>query len=174
MRTYLLPPYALLLLALAGPALAVDGVLEINQACAVNTGCFPGDTPGFPVTISGFPPESSYRLTSSLQVPGTNTDGLFLVGSHITIDFNGFSLSNLTLVAGTGNAVTASGSGPFPPTAPFATIKNGVIRQWGGRGIDLGLQKGVRVENMTLEGCVGGALGPPTVQLSMSAMTRRS
>ncbi len=107
----------LLFLVLAGPALAVDGVLEINQACAVNTGCFPGDTPGFPVTISGFPPESSYRLTSSLQVPGTNTDGLFLFGPHITIDFNGFSLSNLTVVAGTGNAVTATGTGPFPPTA---------------------------------------------------------
>ena len=35
MRTYLLPLYALLLLALAGPALAIDGVLEINQACAL-------------------------------------------------------------------------------------------------------------------------------------------
>ena len=43
MRTYLLPLYALLLLALAGPALAVDGVAEISQTCAVETGCFSGD-----------------------------------------------------------------------------------------------------------------------------------
>jgi hypothetical protein len=34
---------ALLTIALTSPALAVDGVLEINQACAVNTGCFSGD-----------------------------------------------------------------------------------------------------------------------------------
>ncbi len=41
------------LLAISGPAHAVDGVLEINQACAVNAGCFAGDTAGFPVTITG-------------------------------------------------------------------------------------------------------------------------
>ena len=64
MRTYLLPLYTLLLLAFAGPALAVDGVVEINQTCAVNTGCFAGDTPGFPVTITV---AGSYRLTSNLS-----------------------------------------------------------------------------------------------------------
>ena len=53
-----------LLLAFAVPALAVDGVLEINQACAVNTGCSTGDTAGFPVTIST---SGSYRLTSNLE-----------------------------------------------------------------------------------------------------------
>ena len=37
----------LLLLTLAIPAFASDGVLEINQTCAVNTGCFAGDTAGF-------------------------------------------------------------------------------------------------------------------------------
>jgi hypothetical protein len=36
----------LLLLLFATPALAVDGVLEINQTCAVQTGCFAGDTAG--------------------------------------------------------------------------------------------------------------------------------
>ena len=38
-------------LALAPMAYAVDGVLEINQTCAVNTGCFAGDAAAFPVTI---------------------------------------------------------------------------------------------------------------------------
>ncbi len=38
MRTYLLPLIALLLLALAGPALATDGVAEINHTCAAQTG----------------------------------------------------------------------------------------------------------------------------------------
>ena len=44
-------PLVLLFLVLATPALASDGVLEINQTCAVQTGCFTGDTAGFPVTI---------------------------------------------------------------------------------------------------------------------------
>ena len=57
-----------LLLALglgpAGPARASDGVLEINQTCATQTGCFPGDAPGLPVTL---PVAGSYRLTSNLR-----------------------------------------------------------------------------------------------------------
>jgi len=49
-RTHALLP--LLAVALhAGTAAAVDGVLEINQTCAALSGCFPGDTAGFPVTI---------------------------------------------------------------------------------------------------------------------------
>jgi hypothetical protein len=44
---------------------ASDGQLEINQACAVNTGCFPGDDPGFPVTITQ---PGSYRLTGNLDL----------------------------------------------------------------------------------------------------------
>jgi hypothetical protein len=45
----------LLFLVLAGPALAVDGVLEINQTCAVQTGCFAGDIPGFPPSPTAAP-----------------------------------------------------------------------------------------------------------------------
>jgi hypothetical protein len=56
---------SLLLLLFAAPALASDGVLEINQTCAVETGCLAGDSPGFPVTIST---AGSYRLTGSLNV----------------------------------------------------------------------------------------------------------
>ena len=71
MRTYVLPtPF--LLLALAAPALAVDGVLEINQTCAVQTGCFVGDTAGYPVTIYS-KTGGSYRLTGDL---------LGVAGSH--------------------------------------------------------------------------------------------
>ena len=67
MRTYLLALITLLLLALAGPVLAVDGVLEINHTCAVQTGCFSGDTAGYPVTIDGTAGRS-YRLTGDLIV----------------------------------------------------------------------------------------------------------
>ena len=59
MRTLLV----LLLLTLAAPSLASDGVLEINRTCAA-VGCFTGDGPGLPVTILD---PGSYRLTSSLS-----------------------------------------------------------------------------------------------------------
>ncbi len=80
MRTYLLPLYALLLLALAGPALATDGVAEINHTCATQTGCFSGDTAGYPVTIGE---AGSYLLTSNLIVPDKNTDGIKLSPSDV-------------------------------------------------------------------------------------------
>ena len=49
-----------LLLGLAGPLYAVEGVIDINQARALAGGVTPGDTPGFPVTVSQ---SGSYRLT---------------------------------------------------------------------------------------------------------------
>jgi hypothetical protein len=48
-------------------AYAAEGIAEINQTCAVQTGCFAGDSPGFPVTIDGSA-GGSYRLTSDLSV----------------------------------------------------------------------------------------------------------
>jgi hypothetical protein len=57
--------FLLFLLVLAGPVLAVDGVLEINQTCVVHTGCFAGDYVGFPVAITGVAGRSD-RLTSDL------------------------------------------------------------------------------------------------------------
>ncbi len=38
----------LMVFCMAAPAEAVDGVFEINQTCAENTGCFTGDESGFP------------------------------------------------------------------------------------------------------------------------------
>lgn len=122
MRTYPIPIQLLLLLALARPALAVDGVLEINQVCAVNTGCFPGDAPKYPVTISS---SGSYRLTSNLFGIGANTDGIVVEKSYVTIDFNGFAIQGVGIGSGTGNGVAGggidgafagfarSGTGPF-------------------------------------------------------------
>jgi len=79
------------LLALAAPALAADGVLEINQTCATRTGCFSGDAAGFPVTIGG-KAGSSYRLTGDLIVPDENTDAIVVSTSDVGIDLNNFSI----------------------------------------------------------------------------------
>jgi hypothetical protein len=135
---------AVALACAAGTARAADGVLEINQACAL-TGCFAGDAPGFPVTTAS---NASYVLTSSLTLPTENSQGVTL-GSRSTLDFNGFSLIG---------AITCTG---IPPTCqPFgnstgvlggekSVIQNGTIR-----GVTYAIRSGngTRVERMNLEG----------------------
>ena len=64
-------------LASPAPALAVDGVIEINQARALAGGVTPGDTAGFPVSLND---SGSYRLTSDLvPPPGIGVPGLTTV-----------------------------------------------------------------------------------------------
>lgn len=78
-----------IVLASSSLAAAAEGVLEINQTCAVQTGCVPGDVAGFPVTISS---PGRYRLTSSLLGPidGPTID---ITASGVELDLNGQSLS---------------------------------------------------------------------------------
>ncbi len=75
--------------ALAGPAAAVDGVLEINQTAALVGGITPADAPGFPVTLAE---PGHYRLTGPL-VTDANTDAVLILGAGVTLDLNGFSIS---------------------------------------------------------------------------------
>jgi hypothetical protein len=87
------------LLALLGraivptPAGAIDGVLEINQACVAG-GCFPGDAPGLPVEITS---PGSYRLTGNVASTGTSTALLDVNSDDVTIDLNGFTLRGPSL-----------------------------------------------------------------------------
>ncbi len=139
MRTYLLPLNALLLLALAGPALAVDGVLEINQTAALAGGITEGvqcvDGPGFPVTLCT---PGSYILTSDLVVPAS-TSGIVLVADDVSLDLNGFSITG-PASCNTSSCPSGSGSGvvrgliivPVPSTkGDRVTVTNGAIRGFG-------------------------------------------
>jgi hypothetical protein len=90
-------PRLCLATALAGalPALAVDGVLEINQAKALAGDVTAGDAPGFPVTLSQ---PGSYRLTSNLA--GDGGDGgaaavIQITTSSVSLDLNGFEIAGL-------------------------------------------------------------------------------
>jgi parallel beta-helix repeat protein len=146
MRTILM---LLFLLALATPALAVDGVLEINQTCAVQTGCFGGDGPGLPVTIST---SGSYRLTGNLSVP-VDTHGIEITVNDVTLDLNGFVISGS---GGTG------GDGVSAPNRGSITVKNGVVKTMGGNGILVGFQslvQGVHSGNNGLIGIVANGSG---------------
>lgn len=133
-------------------ALARDGVLEINQTCATSTGCFSGDSAGFPVTINGSAGRS-YVLTSDLSTGDPNLDGIELSSARLTIDFNGFGLSGPAIGSGTGIGVVEVSA-----FAGYATLRDGSIRGFRGRGIDLGSSSGVRVENMVIQFNAGGGM----------------
>jgi hypothetical protein len=129
----------LLFLALAGPAFAVDGVLEINQTCAVQTGCFPGDAPGFPVTISV---GGSYRLTGSIVVGNGNV--IDVDASRVSIDLNGFSIR----CEPAANCFLVVGSGVNGANTNDVTVRNGMISEMAGNGITLGDR--ARIQNMRI------------------------
>jgi hypothetical protein len=153
----------LLLAGLATPALAVDGVLEINQTCAVNSGCFAGDAPGFPVQIDGSSGRS-YRLTSDLIVPNVDTHGIQVSSPSIRIDLNGFEIAGSSCAGAGFDCTPASGTGSGVH-APFANIngtsvRNGSITGMGSYGVNLqGPQveaKGLRVRWNRLAGIFVG------------------
>lgn len=143
----------------AAPAatFAAGGVLEINQLCAVgdvaqNTGCFPGDSPGFPVTISRelLGPANdrntrshNFRLTSDL-IP--NNSAIRVEIDDVTVDLNGFVIGGPS-VSGTGSGVTIVGD----DDREGITVRNGVIRNMSRYGVELG--KYSRVENLTIIEC---------------------
>ena len=133
-------------------AFAVDGVAEINQTCAVETGCFAGDTAGFPVTI---PQPGSYRLTSNLSL-ATDVDGILIEASSVTVDLGGFEIAGPGVCTGTGATLSCGGTGAgvgvvgrIPLYA--VTVRNGIIRNMRLDGIGVGGpgSLGVRIEGVT-------------------------
>ncbi len=127
----------LILCSLLSPAaFAVDGVLEINQACAINGGCFSGDAAGYPITINGSA-GGSYRLTGNLIVP-VDTNGIEVNAPSISIDLNGFEIVRSGCEGATSNCMpkSGSGSGVSVPDAAFygVSVRNGSITgmgEWG-------------------------------------------
>jgi hypothetical protein len=137
-------PLALLLVALAAPALASDGVLEINQTEVEAAGGFPYriNTPG------------NYVLTSDLTVT-TDVTALLILTDDVTIDLNGFGIvGNSSCAPGSCVQGTASGvtSVPILPIL-FHNISvfGGDVSHFSGNCIRLG--KNSRVERMRVISC---------------------
>lgn len=142
-----LPKMAVALLAItmitAIPLLAADGVIEINQARALVGGVTPGDTPGFPVTISV---SGSYRLTSNLDVTGQPTPqnvmaiSVIAGATNVTIDLNGFAIIGPESCSGTPISCTpgpGGGDGINNMAFGSVTVRNGIVRGMGRVGIAL-------------------------------------
>jgi hypothetical protein len=100
-----------------------EGVIEINEARAAAGAITPGDTPGFPVTLSE---AGSYRLTQNLAISGTTTTAIAIEADAVTLDLNGFALVGPASGSGHGIQMTAR-------TA--VEIRGGTLRGFGGDGI---------------------------------------
>ena len=100
---------------------ASAAVVLITQAKAIVGNVTPGDTPGFPVTIS-LP--GSYRLDSNLKVPASR-NGIDAISVEVTIDLNGFMID--------GGGVAVDG---IKGTQRTLTVRNGTIRAFGNVGIN--------------------------------------
>lgn len=134
------------LFAIALPALASDGVREINQACALNTGCFPGDSAGFPVTITA---RGSFRLTSDLDLSAQspNLSGVVITAQFVTLDLGGFSIHGPAGCSGTPTTSCApAGTGVGVDGVSFLTLRNGIVSGMASDGVRL--QHGVRIDDI--------------------------
>lgn len=140
---------------LASSARAVDGAIEINQACAAGPGCFPGDAAGFPVTIGG---RGSYRLTSNLTAPDQDTTVIAIAVGGVTLDLNGFTIAGTgdyglppsTTCSGTGNGSGVSAS------SDSVVVSNGLIVGMGRHGVSL--TSNSRVERVFVNNCCGSGI----------------
>ena len=141
---------ALLLLSLLpSAALAAEGQIEINATCAIQTGCFAGDVPGYPVTIRE---RGSYRLTSSLvqtQIPGLSSasTAIDIRADGVDLDLAGFTIGCVNPLGGScsGSAVgILNGGGAWDDLR----VANGRVSGMPGDGVDLGGSTGAMVENV--------------------------
>lgn len=119
-----------MVVVVAEPAFAVDGVVDINQTRAVAGGVTFGDSAGFPVTISA---SGSYRLTGNVGTSGSNVTIVDITASDVSLDLNGFAISCESRVGacnGTGNGIQASGNN--------IRVHNGIVRGMGNDGVTVG------------------------------------
>jgi hypothetical protein len=133
-----------LVLALAfvpvAAAHASDGVIEISQAC-VATGCVPGDTPGFPVTLSA---AGSYRLTSNLS-PSTAQVGIDVTANDVAIDLGGFTIGSTNSCSGPPSVastctVNDNAADGIHSVGLRTRVRDGAVVGMGGSGLQLDAQ----------------------------------
>lgn len=168
-------------LVVAGaPALAVDGVIEINQARALAGGVVPGDAPDFPVTINT---GGSFRLTGSLSLNAglLNVSAISVTSSNgVTIDLNGFALEGPGSCGTDGCVTPGTSRGIDGAGSPSVTVRRGIVRGFPGGGVLLGGRarvedvtafnnggSGIQVDaNSVVTGCIAGSNAANGIQTS--------
>ncbi|MFK7894765.1 MAG: hypothetical protein AB8G23_02955 [Myxococcota bacterium] len=114
----------------ATSAEASQGAVEINQTCAVATGCFAGDSPGFPVTLTE---GGSYVLTGSLTLSGQGspTSMIQISANDVTLDLGGFAIH----CAGSGGGTCSGATDGISGAGSGITVRNGIVRGMPGDGV---------------------------------------
>lgn len=97
---------------------ATEGALEISSAC-VASGCFDGDSPGFPVTITK---PGNYVFTSNLKMNEGSGSAIQINTDNVVIDLKGFILD------GSGAGAATFAKGIFGLVRRNVTVRNGTIQ----------------------------------------------
>ncbi len=144
----------------AGVAPAADGVREINQTCAVQTGCFSGDAAGYPVTIDGTA-GGSYVLTSDLVVASSSETAISISVADVTVDMGGFGIARTDCAGGAATCAPTIGVGSgISSTSARIAVANGSVSGMGANGVSLGADariERVRVRASGSHGLVAGS-----------------
>lgn len=118
-------------------AVAVDGVVLIDQNKALAGNVTPSDLAGFPISINQ---PGSYRLAGNLTLPDLNTNGIEINVQNVTLDLNGFAiLGPVTCTEFPTIGCSATGSGRGIRSVVFANVllRNGFVQGMGSDGISL-------------------------------------
>jgi len=130
-----------LAVGLSNPPSAFAAVRNINQFRANHGRVTPGDTPGFPVTISR---PGSYRLTTNLTLPDVpGTVGIDITAEGVELDLNGFAIIGPRVCPDEDAFLACTpavddGSYVLIRGGRNVTVKNGTARGSLGSGIYLG------------------------------------
>lgn len=117
-------------------AVSSDGRFEINQSC-VNVGCFPGDTAGFPITITN---PGSYILSGNvtLSAAAAAANGMEIRSDDVSIDLNGFAIrcNRTGAPGGPCRGQTGGGDAIEIVSGRNIHISNGTVRDFPQHGIN--------------------------------------
>lgn len=131
--------FAGLLFGLALCSTNLMAQVSIGPISIAAGGITPGDSPGYPATISV---SGSYKLGSNLSSGGTTA--IDITASNVTLDLNGYTIDGgsvvcLPNVAGPGNTCSGSATGmSLIDATRSVTIRNGIVRGSKGNGISVG------------------------------------
>jgi len=121
----------------AAPALASDGVIEINHYKALAGGVngdLALDPPGYPVTITQ---SGSYRVTGHMPLPNANTDGIVVTALRTTIDLGGFEIRGPNRKPTLFTPCSVIGLGVGIRSSQVVHVRNGRVFGMGNNGIEL-------------------------------------
>lgn len=116
---------------------------DVEPRTAINATNTPGDGTAVHVISTA----GSYYLTGQVNCPAGKS-AIRVTTQGVRIDLNGFTLSG---AAGSLSGVTSGGLG-----APDCAVSNGLVKGFGGKGIDLGNALQARVSGVNVRSCVGG------------------